>query len=66
MKTMTERQIRRREDILTAARKLITELGYDGVTMRQLAKESGVAPKTLYHQFQNKEKLLRARMAGGR
>tara|TARA_B100000029_G_scaffold214363_1_gene212295 strand:+ start:1170 stop:1793 length:624 start_codon:yes stop_codon:yes gene_type:complete len=60
MKTMTERQIRRREDILTAARKLITELGYDGVTMRQLAKESGVAPKTLYHQFQNKEKLLRA------
>ena len=60
MKPMTERQIRRREDILTAARKLITELGYDGVTMRQLAKESGVAPKTLYHQFQNKEKLLRA------
>ena len=60
MKTMTERQIRRREDILAAARKLITELGYDGVTMRHLAKESGVAPKTLYHQFENKEKLLRA------
>jgi len=26
--------------------------------MRDLAKESGVAPKTLYHQFQSKEKLL--------
>ena len=57
---MTERQIRRREDILAAARKLITERGYEGVNMRDLAKESGVAPKTLYHQFGNKEKLLRA------
>ncbi|MFP6836810.1 MAG: helix-turn-helix domain-containing protein [Pseudomonadales bacterium] len=56
---MTERQIRRREDILAAARKLITERGYDGVTMRDLAAESGVAPKTLYHQFENKENLLR-------
>jgi len=27
--------------------------------MRGLARESGVAPKTLYHQFENKEKLLR-------
>lgn len=59
-KSMTERQIRRREDILAAARKLITERGYDGVNMRDLAKESGVAPKTLYHQFGNKDKLLRA------
>ncbi|MDH3642987.1 MAG: TetR/AcrR family transcriptional regulator [Gammaproteobacteria bacterium] len=59
MKGMTERQIRRREDILAAARKLITERGYDGVNMRDLAKESGVAPKTLYHQFESKENLLR-------
>jgi len=28
--------------------------------MRDLAKASGVAPKTLYHQFESKEKLLRA------
>jgi len=59
MKSMTERQIRRREDILAAARKLITERGYDGVTMRDLAAESDVAPKTLYHQFESKENLLR-------
>ena len=59
MKGLTERQIRRREDILSAARKLISEHGYEGVTMRDLARESGVAPKTLYHQFENKEKLLR-------
>ena len=60
MKKLTKRQIRRREDILAAARELITERGYDGVTMRDLAKASGVAPKTLYHQFESKEKLLRA------
>ena len=59
MKSMTERQMRRREDILAAARKLITERGYEGVNMRDLAKESGVAPKTLYHQFESKENLLR-------
>lgn len=59
LKALTERQIRRREDILAAARKLLTKRGEQGVTMRALAKESGVAPKTLYHQFGSKEKLLR-------
>ena len=59
MKGFTERQLKRRERILTAARKLITDRGYDGVTMRDLATESGVAPKTLYHQFHSKENLLR-------
>jgi len=59
LRGLTERQIRRREDILAAARKLIAERGYEGVNMRDLARESGVAPKTLYHQFENKENLLR-------
>lgn len=59
MKGLTERQIKRREGILSAARKMLTKHGVDGVTMRGLAKESGVAPKTLYHQFGSKEKLLR-------
>ena len=58
-KQRTSRQLQRREDILSAARRLITERGYGGVNMRDLAKESGVAPKTLYHQFENKENLLR-------
>jgi AcrR family transcriptional regulator len=60
LKNLTERQIRRREDILAATRELIAKRGYEGVTMRELAKASGVAPKTLYHQFESKEKLLRA------
>ncbi len=59
MRNMTERQLRRRERILSAARELISRQGYDGVKMRDLAKAADVAPKTLYHQFENKENLLR-------
>ena len=59
MAGMTERQIRRREKILSAARQLISDQGYEGVTIRDLAALSGVAPKTLYRQFGNKENLLR-------
>ena len=59
MKALTERQYRRREKILATARDLITKHGYEGVTMRDLAEKSNVTPKTLYHQFGNKEKLLR-------
>ena len=59
MRNLTERQLRRRERILSAARELIARQGYDGVKMRDLAKAADVAPKTLYHQFESKENLLR-------
>lgn len=58
MKPLTERQQQRREAILEAARRLIGERGLEGVNMRDLAREGGVTPKTLYHQFGNKEQLL--------
>ena len=59
MRKPTERQLRRRERILSAARELISRHGYEGVRMRDLARAADVAPKTLYHQFENKENLLR-------
>jgi len=59
MKVLTERQYRRREKILATARDLIAKHGYEGMTMRELAEKSNVTPKTLYHQFGSKEKLLR-------
>ncbi len=59
MKVLTERQYRRREKILATARDLIVKDGYENVTMRNLAAKANVTPKTLYHQFGNKEKLLR-------
>lgn len=58
MRTLTEKQYLRREKILAEARDLITKHGYEGVKMRDLAAKAGVTPKTLYHQFGNKEKLL--------
>jgi AcrR family transcriptional regulator len=58
MRALTERQYRRREKILATARDLITRHGYEGVTMRELAEKANVTPKTLYHQFGNKENLL--------
>jgi TetR/AcrR family transcriptional regulator, cholesterol catabolism regulator len=58
MKELTERQKRRRADILAAARALIAERGYEGVTMRDLAARSDVALKTLYQQYDSKENLL--------
>ena len=58
MKVMTERQYERRERILATARNLVTEKGYDGLKMRELAEVSGVTTKTLYHQFGSKEKLI--------
>ena len=58
MKKLTPRQQKRRENIMQTARTLIAERGYEGVTMRDLAAESGVATKTLYLQYGNKENLL--------
>jgi len=59
-KRLTERQRRLREGILVAARALITEKGYEGVNMRDLAAAAKVTPKTLYYQFGSKEDLLRS------
>lgn len=47
-----------REDVLTAARRIVDEDGVDGLTMRRLAKEIGSTPMALYHHVRNKEELL--------
>jgi AcrR family transcriptional regulator len=48
----------RRQRILEAARGLIAERGYDGVTMRDLAERSLVSVPTLYALFGSKNELL--------
>jgi AcrR family transcriptional regulator len=57
-KQLTERQLRRRSNILSVARELIAEKGYAGVTMRELAEKSGVAYKSLYDLYGGKDNLL--------
>jgi AcrR family transcriptional regulator len=47
-----------REDILSAARKLFAERGYDGASMRAIAAEAGVDAALVVHFFGNKPALL--------
>ena len=48
----------RRQRILAAVRRMITDGGYEGVTIRELAKESRVSVPTLYKLFGGKQELL--------
>ncbi len=52
------RQIERQQRILATARREISRLGYEGLTMRGLAESSGVALKTLYNLYSSKDELL--------
>ena len=48
-----------RRDILAAAQRLFEARGYPATTMAEIAKEAGVALKTVYLAFQTKSGLLR-------
>jgi len=56
---------RRRERILSAARKLISEQGYECLTMRALAQASGVTVPTIYNLIGNKDAVLGATIRDG-
>ena len=55
-----EKDLERRRKILAAARQLIAERGYDGVSMSEIAAGCGVTVPTLYKRFGNKHRLLAA------
>jgi TetR/AcrR family transcriptional regulator, regulator of autoinduction and epiphytic fitness len=48
-----------REAIVEAAERLFLERGFGSVTMDELAEAAGVARRTLYNQFANKEEIFR-------
>ena len=54
------RQMQRRAEILKAVREAIKNHGYHGMTMRALADQAGVSPKTLYNIYGSKDALLLA------
>jgi AcrR family transcriptional regulator len=58
MGLLEQHQAERRGRILAAARRLIAARGYDGLTMRELARESRVSVPTLYNLFGGKRALL--------
>jgi AcrR family transcriptional regulator len=52
----------RRRQIQKAARKLVSERGYDGLTMRDLARAAKVSVPTLYNLFGSKDAILVAEL----
>ena len=62
MSLFEEHKAERRERILIAARKLIAEGGYDGLTMRDLARAARVSVPTLYNLFGGKDAILIAEL----
>lgn len=52
-------EVRNTKDLtLEAAIDLFSEKGYSNVSMRDLAKQVGIQPATLYHHFKNKEEIM--------
>ena len=62
MGLLEEHKAERRERIARVARKLVAERGYDGLTMRDLARAARVAVPTLYNLFGSKDAILVAEL----
>jgi AcrR family transcriptional regulator len=48
----------KREELISAARRLFIEDGFEATTMAQLARAAGVAPNTIYWYFDDKDAVL--------
>jgi AcrR family transcriptional regulator len=49
-----------RDKILTAARRVFVDDGFEALTMRRLAKEIGYSPTTIYLHFKDKSEIVKA------
>jgi AcrR family transcriptional regulator len=59
-RTQPERSAATRAALVSAARGLLTERGYAGVSTPEIAEAAGVTRGALYHQFADKQALLTA------
>ncbi len=57
--TVTARRRYDVDSLLAVAVAVFTERGYDGTSMEDLARASGLSKSSLYHHIQSKEQLLR-------
>lgn len=60
MKTLTAVQQQRRERILHSTRDQLSQRGYEGLNMRELAVIADVSTSTLYNLYQSKDTLILA------
>jgi AcrR family transcriptional regulator len=51
-------QVNRRQAVLDAAARLFSERGYEGASMRDIAKAAGMLAGSMYYHFASKEDLL--------
>jgi AcrR family transcriptional regulator len=58
VKALTPRQEDRRKRILTAARDMVADHGYEGMVMSQVAERAEVSPTTLYNLYNTKDQLV--------
>jgi AcrR family transcriptional regulator len=58
MSLFDEHKADRRERIIAAAKTLVAERGYEGLTMRDLARAAKVSVPTLYNLFGSKDAIL--------
>ncbi|MBI1405236.1 MAG: TetR family transcriptional regulator [Caulobacter sp.] len=58
--TLTERAGRRRQEILAAARTLVSEKGFDACRMDEVAAAVGVTKPAVYRYFPGKARLIQA------
>ncbi|MFT7559601.1 MAG: TetR/AcrR family transcriptional regulator of autoinduction and epiphytic fitness [Flavobacteriales bacterium] len=58
MRVSQEKKQETRLKIVNAAAELFVEKGFDGVSMKTIAKAAGVGDATIYKYFPNKEKLI--------
>ncbi len=62
---MSDHRERQRELIVRVASRLAEARGFDGVGLRDVAEEAGLAMGTLYKSFRNKDEMLGAVVAHG-
>src|ERR1700754_2209937 len=55
---MRQRDENKIEAVLDEARKMVVEVGFDGLSMQKLAKAAGVSPATIYIYFKDRDDLL--------
>jgi AcrR family transcriptional regulator len=60
MAEITSRGERTRSEIITSAYRLFLERGYHGSSMREIAREAGIAVSGIYNHFATKEELFLA------
>jgi AcrR family transcriptional regulator len=53
-----------KEEILTTTRRMVIEHGYNKVSIRDIARECGIATGTFYNYFRSKQEILSALLAG--